>query len=721
MITPKTPMTSNNQGQESPDYIIANQTVKPVTIVSAGLIMALEEVNDEVIVPEKKVVRIVRANKSNHYMNKFFLGRMSSYLDSIQSFLRRLGTNYKISIEQSKSFLEQERIDKFYRTRRLLDTDKEEQTKENERNNSTKEKGKRGLLTDLLNIGAAALVQSVVGAFAEQDPDSSELPTEAGATLAGDDKLAALTGTSGSVAYGGQQGANLSVSYSPFAQSDVDAQGIIITSGKGYRQSTASNHKGYDVGADAGTPMYAYLDGEVTHVNTQLGGPGDAGYGYWIVWKDAEHGAYHFFGHLDRPPGLKPGDTFKAGALLANVGGSGSGGLNTYLPHLHWEISVDPPASNGQFQTYMDPGEWINTHGAQSKQKKGPAAPGYGRSEGAIQLLGKILVGEAGTEFVIPISQMPQFMQLMIDEKVKTLIPQYIPPRDRFPNIGFERLSGFSNKLFGSGGVAAAIPFVKKHEALGAFVPGTGGGNRLADYIGEGMSESIKGTPRSKAYKPSTKLFTYVDTEGVDTIGYGTTFYDNIFSGTKPVRGGDTSTVGEMESTMSRHAEEIDKKYDEEYPMYKHLKPQQQAGIISYLYNRGPNAILFHGPSDRALGSGNIRALADLIQADIASVGPKRRKEEADLIRSGPLQVVGPGKVGPEIVGEGKVGTGIPFVPDLTIQKMFQSFGNQSSLNNIPGEQQMEVAKEYSKDFEDTSSEKILMLYKPRVLYRSVG
>ena len=33
----------------------------------------------------------------------------------------------------------------------------------------------------------------------------------------------------------------------------------------------------------------------------------------------------------------------------------------------------------------------------------------------------------------------------------------------------------------------------------------------------------------------------------------------------------------------------------------------------------------------------------------------------------------------------------------------------------------MEVAKEYSKDFEDTSSEKILMLYKPRVLYRSVG
>ena len=719
MITPKTPMVNKNQEHESPDYLVANTKVSPVNIVSAGLIMSLDKVSDEVIVPEYKVERIVIANKSDHFINKFFLGRMSSYLDSIQSFLTKLESGYKRHIEQSKAIFERERIETLLRQQKYvgLIEDKEESLKNKDKNKKSKASN---LLQDLINITAAVFTQAVVGLVADPGGGSVK-PTEAGATLAGDDKLAGLTGTSGSVAYEGKTGTDLAVSYSPFAQTDVDAQGIVITSGKGYRQSTSSDHKGYDVGADFGTPMYAYLDGEVTHVNTQLGGPADSGYGYWIVWKDSVHGAYHFFGHLDRPPGLKVGNKFKAGALLANVGGSGSGSLTSYAPHLHWEISVDPPASNGQFQTYMDPGEWINTHGAAPKPKTGPAAPNYGKSEGAIQLLGQILVGEAGTEFVIPISQMPQFMQLMIDEKIKTLIPLYMPPKDRFPDIGFERLSGFSNNSFGSGGVAAAIPFVKKHEALGAFVPGTGGGNRLADYIGEGMSESIKGTPRSKAYKPSTKLFSYVDTEGVDTIGYGTTFYDNIFTGSMPVRSRDTSTVGEMESTMNRHLEQIDEKYDEEYPMYKHLKPQQQAGIISYLYNRGPNAILFHGPSDRALSSGNIRALADLIQEDTASVCPKRRKEEADLIRSGSLQVVGPGKVGPGIVGPGKVGTGIPFLPDLTIQKMFQSFGNQSSLNNIPGEQQMEVAKEYSKDFEDTSSEKILMLYKPRVLYRSVG
>ena len=198
----------------------------------------------------------------------------------------------------------------------------------------------------------------------------ARLPS-AGRTLGGSDKLVGLTGQSGSVQYDGQAGARLDISYSPFAQSDIQDQasrgGIVITSGKGYRASTNSDHRGYDVGADPGTPMYAYLDGEVTHANSQLGGPSDGGYGYWVVWKDDPHGAYHFFGHLDRPPAMSPGTKFKAGALLANVGGSGFGSLTKYPPHLHWEISTSAPAANGQFSSYVDPGKWINTHGANTE------------------------------------------------------------------------------------------------------------------------------------------------------------------------------------------------------------------------------------------------------------------------------------------------------------------------------------------------------------------
>lgn len=224
-------------------------------------------------------------------------------------------------------------------------------------------KESRSALSTLQNInmspGSTSPTSPTSPTGSTRPTGSNALPTAAGGTIAATSKVIGLSGSSGTVAYGGREGASLSVSYSPFAA----GSGAVITSGKGYRRSTNSDHKGYDVGAPTGTPMYAYLDGEVTHTNTVLGGPKDGSYGYWIVWKDSTHGAYHFFGHLNRPPALKVGDKFKAGDLLAEVGGSGAGRLTKYAPHLHWEISNSAPAANGQFSSYIDPGQWVNTHG----------------------------------------------------------------------------------------------------------------------------------------------------------------------------------------------------------------------------------------------------------------------------------------------------------------------------------------------------------------------
>ena len=187
-------------------------------------------------------------------------------------------------------------------------------------------------------------------------------PASAGATLSGSDKLGGVSGTSGTVAINGRERTAVSVSYSPFAQSDIQKGNVLITSTRGYRRWSGTTHNGYDIAAPTDTPMYAYLDGEVTHANaTDING---AGYGYWIVWKDSVHGAYHFFGHLHRPPALGVGAKFKAGALLGNVGNTG----RSTGPHLHWEISNSPPAANGQFSSYLDPGNWVNTHGAQKKE-----------------------------------------------------------------------------------------------------------------------------------------------------------------------------------------------------------------------------------------------------------------------------------------------------------------------------------------------------------------
>lgn len=142
----------------------------------------------------------------------------------------------------------------------------------------------------------------------------------------------------------------LSVPYSMFKS----GSGAVITSGMGYRWGRP--HTGYDLAAPAGTPMYAYFPGKVTHVNkTDRYGKG---YGYWIVWKDSIYGAYHFFGHMQGPSPLNPGDKIDQGTFMGRVGSTG----RSTGPHVHWEISNNPPSSNGNFSSLENPGEWLKVH-----------------------------------------------------------------------------------------------------------------------------------------------------------------------------------------------------------------------------------------------------------------------------------------------------------------------------------------------------------------------
>ena len=159
--------------------------------------------------------------------------------------------------------------------------------------------------------------------------------------------FAQVTGTSGE-----EMGNKpLSVPYSPFKP----GSGAQITSGKGLRWGR--QHTGYDLAASAGTSLYAYFPGKVTHIGLD-GTASSAGYGNWVAWKDDVYGAYHFFGHMkDRPP-VRVGQSVNQGTLMGTVG---STGLSTG-PHLHWEISNNPPRSNGQFTSYEDPGSWLRSH-----------------------------------------------------------------------------------------------------------------------------------------------------------------------------------------------------------------------------------------------------------------------------------------------------------------------------------------------------------------------
>ena len=175
------------------------------------------------------------------------------------------------------------------------------------------------------------------GTRGRRGPGSS-LP--AAAPLSGSDKFARISGDSGTVKYGGRENASLTVSYSPFEK----GSNASLISGKGYRRSTRTYHRGYDIAAPSGTPLYAYLPGKVTKSAY------DGLYGNYIEWKDSVYGQIHFYGHMLGPSPLKVGQEFKQGDSLGRVGSTG----RSEGPHVHWEIG--PQGSE------IDPGNWVNTH-----------------------------------------------------------------------------------------------------------------------------------------------------------------------------------------------------------------------------------------------------------------------------------------------------------------------------------------------------------------------
>lgn len=127
----------------------------------------------------------------------------------------------------------------------------------------------------------------------------------------------------------------LSVPYSPFTSSQGNPR---ISSGKGWRWGR--EHKGLDIEANPGTPMYAYLPGKIVF-------SGNAGaYGYRVEWKDS-NGNVHSYSHMQSNPGFRVGQKIEQGQLIGYVGSTG----RSTGPHLHWEIQN----SRG---SYLDPVQW---------------------------------------------------------------------------------------------------------------------------------------------------------------------------------------------------------------------------------------------------------------------------------------------------------------------------------------------------------------------------
>jgi murein DD-endopeptidase MepM/ murein hydrolase activator NlpD len=106
-----------------------------------------------------------------------------------------------------------------------------------------------------------------------------------------------------------------------------------VTSQFGYRKSPFSEkyefHRGIDIGAPPGTPVFAVMDGIVISSETE----GDFGY---VLAVDHGKGMISRYAHIQKAL-KKTGDHIKSGDLIAVVGNSGK----STGPHLHYEILKD--------------------------------------------------------------------------------------------------------------------------------------------------------------------------------------------------------------------------------------------------------------------------------------------------------------------------------------------------------------------------------------------
>lgn len=112
-----------------------------------------------------------------------------------------------------------------------------------------------------------------------------------------------------------------------------------VTSRYGTREPTeiiSANHKGIDIGANTGTPIYASIEGTVTLVSDE----GDYGTHVKIENEDI----LTIYAHCSEIL-VKEGDKIKKGDKIALVGSTG----NSTGPHLHFEVRRDNRTVNPEY------------------------------------------------------------------------------------------------------------------------------------------------------------------------------------------------------------------------------------------------------------------------------------------------------------------------------------------------------------------------------------
>lgn len=194
---------------------------------------------------------------------------------------------------------------------------------------------------------------------------SQSTPFSGNATATSNNTNASFSGNSSSGSVGMGPGKTISVSEAALLGAEAGAAGKggivrptqsnVVTSPFGPRNVPKGSkyHKGIDLRARMGQPIFAMKDGTVGHVGGRYG----------IVAVDHGDGLISRYLHLSKY-NVKPGQPIKAGDTVGYAGGTGPDGINTYTPHLHLDV-----IKNNQ---NIDPEQFLKSAGVNLSRKGEP-------------------------------------------------------------------------------------------------------------------------------------------------------------------------------------------------------------------------------------------------------------------------------------------------------------------------------------------------------------
>ena len=226
------------------------------------------------------------------------------------------------------------------------------------------------------------------------------------------------------------------------------------------------------------------------------------------------------------------------------------------------------------------------------------------------------------------------------------MVPTLLEPGEKVfmpgdPMMDIAMMFNDTFSRFQKGGhVGIATEHIKKDEALSSVTKGPYPDGK-SDWIREGGNSVISKTPWSEI-NDQTKLYSYVDGVGKPTIGWGSTYYDNIRSGTQPVRRGDEITKSKADNILNINISALSSDYSKEIPFWENMSDMQKASLISMGYN-APNfysSKTFAPKLKSSLEKGDMKAAAD----NLSWGGPslKRISESKSMLLKGPKDVTKP-------------------------------------------------------------------------------